>query len=400
MEGLINRQITPLLQEILKDTPVVVVQGPRQCGKSTLVQNNCDLPYSTLDDNLSLDSAERTPAAFLKSHPNGFIIDEIQRAPKLARSIKAHVDANRRPGTFVLTGSANILVLPKLADSLAGRMEVLSLWPFTQGEIRNLKEDFAQFALRTTPELPPQPPIDYQITLNSGGFPEPVSRNSERRQRAWFESYLKALIERDVRDLADIDGLTALPRLIRSLAQEPYSVVNITSLSRSTGIPATSLTRYLSLLEGVFLTKSISAYTAIQSGKAAKTSRLAFVDSGVLNSLHPNSNPISQAALENFVAMELVKQSGWSEVEYEIQHFRSVRQYSVPIVIVQPNGKTIGLTVINRPVAEPSDFRALQFLSDVAEPNFVRGYVLTTGTETQMYNDSLSAIPISAIWNH
>lgn len=400
MDGLRSRLITPHLKEVLADTPVVVVQGPRQCGKSTLVQNHCPLPYVTLDDQLALDAAERTPASFLKSHESGFIIDEIQRAPKLARSIKALVDSNRKAGSFVLTGSANILVLPKLADSLAGRMEVISLWPFTQGEINGESEDFVSAVLNNQLPSTDQPNQDYQQILERGGYPEPVERSSEKRRRAWFESYLKAIIERDIRDLADIEGLNAMPRLLRVLAKDPYSVTNITAISRDTGIPATSLTRYLSLLEKVFLTVSIPAYTALSHGKAAKTSRVAFADSGILTSLQASPAENLLANLENFVAMELVKQATWSQTSYTVQHFRSVRQFSVPIVLALPGNEIIGISIIDREIAEADDFRALQFLSEVAEPNFKKGFIFTLGTKSQSYNEQLSAEPLSRLWSH
>lgn len=400
MDGLRSRLITPHLKEVLADTPVVVVQGPRQCGKSTLVQNHCPLPYITLDDQLALDAAERTPASFLKSHESGFIIDEIQRAPKLARSIKAHVDSNRKAGSFVLTGSANILVLPKLADSLAGRMEVISLWPFTQGEINGDSEDFVTTVLKNQLPSTDQPNQDYQHILERGGYPEPVERSSEKRRRAWFESYLKAIIERDIRDLADIEGLNAMPRLLRVLAKDPYNVTNITAISRDTGIPATSLTRYLSLLEKVFLTVSIPAYTALSHGKAAKTSRVAFADSGILTSLQASPSENLLANLENFVAMELVKQATWSQTSYTVQHFRSVRQFSVPIVLALPGNEIIGISIIDREIAEPDDFRALQFLSEVAEPSFKKGFIFTLGTKSQSYNEQLSAEPLSRLWSH
>lgn len=416
MDGMVKRGVTQRFDEIFDDTPVVVVQGPRQCGKSTLVKQLCDLPYVTLDDSLALDSATRSPGSFLKSYPHGVVIDEVQRAPHLSRSIKQAVDENRKPGMYVLTGSANIMLLPKLSDSLAGRMEVLNLWPFSQGEILGREDrgetvsagDFAakvfadDFGMKTGG-------VWYGSEGGSGGewgvdrvvlggFPEPVGRSSDKRRAAWFDSYLKALVERDVRALSDIEGLTALPRLLQVLAKSPYDVVNITALSRDTGIAASTLTRYLSLLEGVFLTKAIRAWTSLHKGKAAKTARLAFVDSGLLCWLGGYRGQVPLGVLEGFVAMELVKQSGWSEVDFEVQHFRSVRQYSVPIVLVGRDGKLVGVTVIDREVAEPEDFRALQFLADVASPDFVRGVVLTLGGEGRVYDERLCSVPVSGLW--
>ena len=402
MEGYIPRRLGTLIQESLADTPVVVVQGPRQCGKSTLVQEVCNLPYVTLDDSLSLDAAVHSPGTFLKTHPEGFIIDEVQRAPQLSRAVKAEVDRDRKPGRFVLTGSANIMALPKLADSLAGRMEVVSLWPLSQSEIEDNPNTFADWAFSDETTLPTTTETnDLTEKLLTGGFPEPVSRSSAKRRTAWFENYLKALIERDVRDLADIEGLTAMPRLLRVLARSAYDVTNVSALSRDTGLPATTLTRYLALLEGVFLLKTVPAWTALKQGKAAKTGRLAFTDSGILGHLTnlTATSDIPPYHWENFVATELIKQTGWSETTYTVQHFRSVRQYSVPIVLEDNQGRLVGINVIDRPVAEPSDFQPLQFLSEVAEPDFVRGIVLTLGGESKPYNDQLASLPIQTIWS-
>lgn len=403
MDGLIRRSLATQIEEALADTPVVVLQGPRQCGKSTLVKEVCDLPYVTLDDSLSLDAALRSPASFLKSHPNGMVIDEVQRAPTLSRSIKQVVDEDRRPGKFVLTGSANIMALPKLSDSLAGRMEVVSLWPLGQGEIEGRRADFASWAFSGSNELPGEKGLtggELTERLFAGGFPEPVTRSSAKRRSSWFENYQKALVERDVRELADIEGLAALPRLLRRLAQSQYDVVNVASLSRDTGLPASTLTRYLALLEGVFLVKTVPAWTATRQGKASKTGRLSFVDSGQLLHLL-SAQPGSELPLfvwEGFAAMELAKQAGWSDVTYEVRHFRSVRQFTVPIVLERRDGQIIGLVVIDRPVAEPEDFRALEFLKEISEPDFCRGIVITLGGDPRSVTQEMSSLPISALW--
>jgi len=395
MDGLVPRGIAENLRAALADTPVIVVQGPRQSGKSTLVQQVCDLPYVTLDDSLALSAALQSPEGWLKSFANGAVIDEVQRAPGLMRSIKAVVDKDRRPGRFVLTGSANVLLLPKLSDSLAGRMEVFTLWPLSQQEINRSQVGFVDRWLSGALENSSQVSADQIL---SGGFPEPVSRATAPRRKAWFQSYIRALMDRDVRDLAQIEGLHSLPNLLQVLAKNPYSVQNITQLSRDTGIPATSLTRYLSLLEAVYLIHPIPAWTALQNGKAAKTNRVAFADLGVWNYLTGGPH-LPVAAWENFVAMELVKQAAKCENEYEVMHFRSTRQYSVPVVIGLGDGRIMGITVIDREVAAPSDFEGLRFLRDVAGEPFAKGCVLTLGTQQGFVDEQLSFAPLSTLWS-
>lgn len=378
----------------LDDTPVVLVQGPRQCGKSTLVQSVQHGPYVTLDDSLARSAAALTPASFLSAHGPKLVLDEVQREPGLFREVKKLVDRDRSPGRFLMTGSANVLLLPKLADSLAGRMEVLPLWPLAQAEFEGCPVAFADRLAK-----PGRTEAAEVLTdrLQRGGFPEPSSRTSARRRRAWFESYVKALVERDVRDLADIEGLAHLPRLLRALAARPYEVANVSSLSRETGLPHTTLTRYLGLFEGVFLLKAVPAWTTLKA-RTAKTDRLAFVDSGVWSYLH-GPGPVPLGAWEMFVAMELVKQSGWAEQEYEVMHFRSVRHHTVPVVLRFADGGVVGVTVIDRPEPEPADLRALQFFAEVAGPEFRQGVVLHTGARSGPVSEHMWARPISDLWS-
>lgn len=392
MDAYITRGIATKFQEALADTPVLVIQGPRQSGKSTLVQRVCNLPYVTLDDSLALSSALANPEGWLKSFKEGAIIDEIQRAPQLMRSIKAVVDADRRPGRFVLTGSANVLLIPKLSDSLAGRMEVFTLFPFAQSELTGQPKTFIDRWLAD--DLQPGEPKQ----ILSGGFPEPYARTSESRQKAWFQAYIRALMDRDVRDLAQIEGLHNLPNLLTMLAKTPYGVQNITQLSRDTGVPATSLTRYISLLQAVYLIHPIPAWTALHNGKAAKTARLAFTDTGIWSYLA--NAPISTAVWEQFVAMELVKESGWSERPYEVMHFRSTRQHSVPIVLDLGNETILGITIIDSDTPQASDFEALQFLRDVSHGQMEQGIVLTQGTSSGFIDETLRYAPITTLWGN
>jgi hypothetical protein len=255
-----TRHITPLLQETLADTPVVLLNGARQTGKSTLVQTlaaNEGLRYFTLDDHATLAAATGDPAGFIAGINGSVALDEVQRAPALFLAIKAAVDRDRKPGRFLLTGSANVMLLPDIADSLAGRMEVLSLWPLSSAElagdaVTNLADWLFDGELDATP-IPPCERAQLIDKLVTGGFPEAVTRSSERRRAVWFDNYLQAILYRDVRELARVEQLTEIPNLLQLLANRSANLLNFAELSRTSNLTQTTLKRYFTLLEMLFL---------------------------------------------------------------------------------------------------------------------------------------------------
>jgi AAA domain len=219
-----QRNISHHVQAALRDTPVVLLNGARQTGKSTLARDIATKlggDYITLDDTTVLSGAMADPAGFLRGLGTMTVIDEVQKAPALFPAIKIQVDTDRRPGRYLLTGSANVLLLPKISESLAGRMEIISLWPLSQGELRDRRESFIEhvFApeLRRLSRVTPQD-LDVAALVATGGYPEAITRTDESRRHDWFNSYLTAILQRDVRDLANIEGLTDMPRLLSLLA--------------------------------------------------------------------------------------------------------------------------------------------------------------------------------------
>ncbi len=395
---MINRGAGERLREALADTPVVIVQGPRQSGKTTLVQSiDPDRRYVTLDDSLALEAAERRPKEFLAAHPGPLTIDEAQRAPGLFRQIKAEVDRDRSPGRFLITGSSDVLLVPKLADSLAGRMEVIPLWPLSQAELAGDDRDLNWLFSAEIPDGP-FPEFDPAL-IPRGGFPEPVSRASAARRRAWFSAYVTALIERDIRDLARIEGRSSIPSLLRGLASRAGQVMNASDLSRETGLPHTTLTRYLALLDAVFLTWQVPAWESGLGAKAAKTPRIGFVDPGVLCWLRGQDAPTPDVdLLTAFLHSELRKQAASSEYGLTIQHFRSIRRYEVPVVVAAPDGSFVAMQPITGTSAEPDDFKGLEFLEEISDGRMKRGFVIHLGKEHQRYTDTLAGIPITALW--
>jgi uncharacterized protein len=391
----VRRFAAQRLDDALQDTPVVIVQGPRQCGKTTLVR---DLPgeYVTLDDSLALETATTRPEAFLKAYPDRLILDEAQRAPGLFRPLKGVVDRDRRPGRFVLTGSSNVLLLPKVSESLAGRMEVVPLWPLAQAEIEGAGGGFVPwlFSGNAVPALPPTGPWPDRVFR--GGFPEPLGRKTESRRKQWVQQYLKALVERDIRDLARIEGLAAIPRLLRALAGGTAEPTNVSGLSRATGLPNTTLTRYLALLEATFLVRSVPAWSPDGQTLATRTSKLVFVDGAVHHELAPHLSPAD--ALENFVTMELVKLLEAGRGEANLFHFRSIRRFRVPIVLEAEDGGLAAVAVSAEETLSGDDMEGLRFFRELAGKAWRRGVVLYAGDETVKVEPDITAVPLGALW--
>ena len=263
---MIQRKIKSRILEALTDSPVVLLHGARQTGKSTLVKYiaETDYPakYLTFDDISILSAAQNNPQDFISGYSNNLVIDEIQRVPEIFLAIKNFVDKNRKAGKFILTGSANVLLLPKISESLAGRIEILTLFPLSQSELKNTKINFIdelfgnRFSHR---DMFVKSGINSQKKNNlvnkvlTGGFPEMITRKDRERQNAWFKSYITTILQRDVRDIANIEKLSDLPKLLGLFASRAGTLLNFAELSRSSAIPQTTLKRYIALFEAIFM---------------------------------------------------------------------------------------------------------------------------------------------------
>jgi predicted AAA+ superfamily ATPase len=404
---MIQRAAAKEVEEALADTPVVLIHGPRQTGKSTLSQSFADRRYITLDDPIPLERAKSDPKAFLETYGWPLTIDEIQRAPELFLPIKAAVDRERVPGKYLLTGSANVLTLPKVADSLAGRMAIVDLLPFSQQEIEGKTSSFIEKVF--TGELPKTGTFDNSDLMEriaKGGFPEPSLRGTSARRDAWFASYIRSLLERDVRDLANIEALAQLPRVLRLLAARSGQTLNVVSLSRDTGIPNTSLHRYLDLLQAVFLLHNVPAWSSSRETRLTKTPKTYLVDTGLLcylDNLSPETlrdDPFRlKPLLENFVALELRKLGLASEMKPDIFHLRTVKQLEVDFVLEGRGGSVFGIDLKPATSLHPDDVNGLRFLKELAGDDFKGGAVLYLGNDIEPIDPDIVALPISALWN-
>ncbi len=408
---MILRNVAERLRAALADSPVVLLNGARQTGKSTLVQwlAQSDYParYLTLDDATVLAAAREDPASFLAGLEKPIILDEVQRAPELFLAIKADVDRHRKPGRYLLTGSANVLLLPQLSESLVGRMELLMLWPFSQGELASSQDRFvdAVFAARTPSEITHLGRAELIRRLLVGGYPEAVARSSPTRRGAWFGSYLTTLIQRDIRDLAHIERLSAIPRLLSLLASRATALLNYSELARSLGLPQSTLKRYMALLEATFLSQPLPAWSANLGKRLVKSPKVMLNDTGLIAHLlgvsaaRLESEPqLLGALLENFVAMELVKQITWSRMQPKLYHFRTQAGREVDLILEAPSGELVGLEVKAAATVGAADFKGLRLLRELLGGRFVRGVVLYTGREVVPFGEGLYAWPLGALW--
>lgn len=408
--GLIPRHAESVVSEALEDTRVVLVNGARQAGKSTLTRlaagKHTGAVTRLLDDPATLRSARDDPTEFVE-HDGLMVIDEIQLAPDLLRPIKVAVDLDPTPGRFLLTGSSRILSLRALPDALPGRMEVVELWPFSQGEISHAPDRFIDAVLRHGPRINHTSPLrrrDYLERMVIGGFPEAV-RRTPRRRTAFFDSYLSTLIERDVLELAAIERRSELFKLLALLAGRVGNLLVPGTLAGQSGIPRSTLVRYLELLSSVFLTKSIPAWSSGQTQRAVGTPKLAFVDTGIAchligQDVHRLSEPGGAAGpmMENFVVMELARQLTWSEERGRLYHYRTRDNVEVDAVIETPDGRVIGVEVKAGSTIRSEDLAGLRNLASRLGERLVAGLVLYTGQQTLPYGDKLRAVPLDALW--
>lgn len=403
-----SRHLATALDRALGDTPVVFLAGARQTGKTTLVQElGPGADYRTLDDLGVLAAAQADPEGFITSLGDRTILDEVQRAPDLLLPIKASVDRNRRPGRFVLTGSANVLALPKVADSLTGRMEVLTLWPLAQAELESTRPGFVDACFEGHPERLRVSKVergDLVRRIATGGYPEAVARKAAGDRIRWFEAYLHTLIQRDLRDLAAIEGIAQLPHLLQTVAARSGSPMNVADLGRSLGLGQVTLRRYLTLFETLFLLVQLPPWFENLGKRLAKTPKLYLNDTGLLAYLlgsEPETlqdSPALGALIETFAVMELVKSAPWSTTRPGLFHARTSAGQEVDVVLEDRRRRLVGIEVKASATVGAADFKGLRMFRDLTGARFTCGVVLYTGKEILPFGPRLWALPLQALW--
>lgn len=407
-----KRHIEASLKAALSDTPAVFLNGARQTGKSTLVKslyepNNAT--YLTFDNPNLLAAVKQDPLDFIESHQGSVILDEVQKVPELFPIIKMAIDNKRTPGKFLLTGSANVLLLPHLSESLAGRIEILNLYPLSQGEINGHREGFIDQAFDVSHDIS----IDSRHSMSrdqwiarmiAGGYPEPLTR-SESRRFSWFNSYITTLLQRDVRDLANIEGLTQLPHLLKLLATRIACLTNFSDLSRDMQFPQTTLKRYFTLLETLFLCFTIPAWSRNLGSRLVKSPKLFLNDTGLVASLLDVNHKRVESdglllgrLLENFIVTELIKQSSWCQEKVEFFHFRTSHGEEVDLVLENRRGECVGIEIKASATLGSRDFTGLKTFAELAGKPFIRGILLYMGDEVIPFGQNLVALPMGALF--
>jgi hypothetical protein len=402
------RWIGPRIAEAMADTPVVLLAGPRQAGKTTLVRQLAGngLRYLTLDDELTLLSAREDPVGLVRSLDRA-VIDEVQRAPQLLLAIKKSVDEDRRPGRFLLTGSANLMALPTVADSLAGRMETLSLLPLSQSEIEGQSTNWLDGVFKGQMPKPGTAAhgSDLVERVLRGGYPEAVARPTGRRRMAWARQYIDAIVQRDVRDVASIEKLDQLPRFLHALAQTAGQLCNYTQLAGQVGLDGKTAARYVGVFEQMYLLKRVEVWARNRLSRVVKTPKLQFIDSGLLASLlELTAGEVAQDrarfgnVLETFVFGELLKHTTTAEGDYRLMHYRDTDQFEVDLVIENAAGQLVGVEVKAAATVKDSDLRGLRKWAGLAGAQFKMGVLLYDGDETLPLGNGLWAVPLSTLW--
>lgn len=399
------------MRAALADTPVVMVVGARQTGKSTLVTSVVEGPhaYRSFDDAAVLATARADPSAFLERLGDTAIIDEVQRAPELFLRIKLSVDRDRRPGRFLLTGSANPLFIPGAAEALAGRMEVLTLWPLSAAELEgNPGVTVARLLLEEGASPPSPPPVNREALVGRilrGGFPEAVEREDQARRARWFSSYLTSILERDVRAIVDIARLEQLPALLTYVALRSRGTLNKSALGQDLEIPHTSIDRYLVLLERVFLVRRLPAWHNRLAPRLVKAPKLLLCDSGLLCNLlklegdRLLADPTSFGlVLESFVGMELAKAVDIDPRTPRLLHYRTFKGAEIDFVLELGDGRVAAIEVKASSSVDSADFRRFHRMREVLGSRFVRGVVFYTGEHVLPFGDRLEAWPVSTLW--
>jgi len=405
-----HRSLTDKVLSGRKRSPAILLVGARQSGKSFLMKalsKEQHIHYATFDNLPTLASASNDPVGFIRSIPKPVILDEVQRVPELFLPIKEDIDQNRIPGRYLLTGSANPLVVPKLGDSLAGRMLLYELYPLSQGEILGKKERFLENAFSDTPvfsssHFTKNELIDRMIR---GGYPEVQTLKNHEERSEWADAYLSLILQKDIKDLANIEGFIQLPNLILAMAAQVGSLLDYGNLAKDSGIPMTTLRRYFQLLHSLFIIHTLPSWSRNLKKRLVKSPKIFFVDTIILfQLLNLDETRLEQSpkvlgrAAENFVVLELLKQSTWHPKKINLFHFHTESHQEVDIILEHESGKVVGIEVKSSETVGIEDFKHFRIMKEAVGDDFFRGIVLYAGHQMLSFGPDLLALPISSLW--
>jgi hypothetical protein len=412
----VPRRALGLLLARLAEEPVMALQGPRTVGKSTLlheVAQSHGVGVIDLDEPAVRDAVIADPATFVSGAPP-VCVDEFQKAPVVLDAIKAKLNRRLAPGRFVITGSTRFDALPRAAQALTGRIHVMELLPFSQGEIDGHVEDFLAVAM-TNPDLLVSPRRSttsrntYIERVCRGGLPLAVARRAESRGR-WIDDYVRVSLARDVTELARIRQGALLPTLLRRLAAQTAQVLNMSAAGRGAGLESRTADTYTKLLEDLFLVRRLGAWGRTLRARTAASPKIHVLDSGVaarllglsparLGRLDPAALSEFGHLLETFVVGELLKQASWSDDIATVGHWRTHDDHEVDLVIERHDGAVTAFEVKAATRITARDARGLRALRDALGDGFTAGIILHTGDLTYRLDDRIIVAPIDLLWS-
>lgn len=411
---LITRHAKTRILEALDDTRIVVIQGARQVGKTTLLQEITDERGGwmvSFDDPATARGTREDPIGFLTTHPDRLLaMDEVQRVPELILALKYVVDRDARPGRFLLTGSADLVRLPAIEDSLAGRTESIELHSFSQGELNRHIETFIDRLLsgeRFADHTSGLHRRDYLERATAGGYPEVVARAAGPRRDRWLDNYVSAIVRRDAHEVSNLRRVAELPLILRVLAARNSGELNVADVARDTGIPARTLTPYLELLQTLYLTQHIPAWATNLAKRVVSRPKVSLLDTGLAARLvnvsadgaSPDASPdVASGLLEGFVSGEVRRQLGWSRETARLGHFRDQHAGEVDLVLETPDGRVAGIEVKSGATPSARDAKGLTYLRDRLGKRFMAGLVLHTGPVAAPFGDRIAAVPMDVLW--
>lgn len=414
---IVSRFLAARIEDAMRISPIVFLNGIRQSGKSTLVQNmhiggkKASADYVTFDRPITLASASQAPEAFLESFPNQVIIDEVQLVPELFRALKIAVDELRLKdkkqvnGKYILTGSANILALPRLSDALAGRMAVLTLYPLSTAEALGGKGNGLQRILDLDFSGISPPKVTLMEAINAASFPELLHQKKDL-QTVWFDGFLTTLLQRDVKQLAALEKIAVLPNLLRILASRAGGLINDADVAREAGLNAVTGKFYRNILKMLFLTFDVPPWhknigkRLVKSAKGYLTDTLllCYILGMNLEDLYKNKPDLFGHVLENYIATELVKQLSFQSRKTVLYHFRTSDGKEIDFILENPDGSVIAIEIKRKETVTINDFSGIQLLKKLSPKVFKGGVVLYTGKEVAPFGNNLWAVPVHLLW--
>lgn len=400
----------------MAEEPVVALQGSRAVGKTTTLRALAATQGAEvvdLDDLATRDAVAADPGTFVAG-ASPVCIDEYQHVPALLDAIKAELNLDGSPGRFVVTGSTRHDALPLAAQALTGRLHLMPIYPFSQGEIAGVEERFVEtlFAdprsvVTATPSQTSK--ADYVAKVVAGGFPPVLQRNTESGRARWFDDYVKLSLERDVADLARIQQKAALPELLARLAAQTGQVLNIAAAGAAAGLTKRTADNYVKLLEALFLVYRLPAWGKTLRARTAALPKLHVIDSGLAARLlrlstaklgRPDATALQQFGhlLESFVVGEVRKQASWMDGVVAIGHWRTRGGAEVDLIVERDDGAVIAFEVKAGSRVSKSDLAGLRVVREALGSAFVAGVALHTGTRSYVADERIYALPVDRLW--